>query len=163
MRKMAQDACTSAISDREAEVSLCCGAVEGLPFLLWRHLEHFMLYTSAATTVGPNTPFQSAYSRLNTTPAEVGAVGFTAKAGFSQVDLDRLKTEAALTLNEAFFEKLSEYCEGEVPLPEVCVEENPASGRPTHPVMEGAKATYGYINNPSAIDVFWSNKTAFFH
>ena len=30
-----------------------------------------------------------------------------------QVDLDRLKTEAALTLNEAFFEKLSEYCEGD--------------------------------------------------
>ena len=101
VRKMAQDACTSAITDREAEVSLCCGAVEGLAFLLWRHLEHFLLYTSAATTAGPNTPFQvlvpkkgrmlklaciqSAYSRLNTTPAEVGAVGFTAKAGFSQV------------------------------------------------------------------------------
>ena len=46
-------------------------------------------------------------SRLTAAPSEVGQVGF-AKAGFSPADLERLKTDAAATLTDAFFERLLE-------------------------------------------------------
>ena len=90
------------VTTLEAEVKLCTSTVEGLAFLLWRHLEHFLLYTSlvcaeilpltrttpsAATTSGPSTPFQAAFNRLHTVPLEQGSVPFSSKAAFSQVSL----------------------------------------------------------------------------
>jgi len=111
VRKLAQDRVASSIKGKEAEVSLCSASVEGLTFLLWRHLEHFLLYSTAATSAGPSTPFQSAFSRLNPAPTEQGSVPFSPKAGFAQADLDRLKSDATVTLNEAFFDKLSEAIE----------------------------------------------------
>ena len=36
------------VTTLEAEVKLCTSTVEGLAFLLWRHLEHFLLYTRLA-------------------------------------------------------------------------------------------------------------------
>ena len=90
------------VTTLESEVKLCTSTVEGLAFLLWRHLEHFLLYTrlacatilsltwttpSAATTSGPATPFQAAFNRLHTVPLEQGSVPFSSKAAFSQVSL----------------------------------------------------------------------------
>ena len=36
------------VTTLESEVKLCTSTVEGLAFLLWRHLEHFLLYTRLA-------------------------------------------------------------------------------------------------------------------
>jgi len=99
------------VTTLEAEVKLCTSTVEGLAFLLWRHLEHFLLYTSAATTSGPATPFQAAFNRLHTVPLEQGSVPFSSKAAFSQSDLEKLKSDASLTLNETFFSQLADAAE----------------------------------------------------
>ena len=45
IRKLAQERTASSVSTMESEVKLCTATVEGLAFLLWRHLEHFLLYT----------------------------------------------------------------------------------------------------------------------
>ena len=46
----------SKVTTLEAEVKLCTSTVEGLAFLLWRHLEHFLLYTRlACATILPIT------------------------------------------------------------------------------------------------------------
>ena len=45
IRKLAQERTASSVTTMEAEVKLCIATVEGLAFLLWRHLEHFLLYT----------------------------------------------------------------------------------------------------------------------
>ena len=45
IRKLAQERTASSVSTMESEVKLCTTTVEGLAFLLWRHLEHFLLYT----------------------------------------------------------------------------------------------------------------------
>jgi len=108
IRKLAQERTASSVKTMEAEVKLCIATVEGLAFLLWRHLEHFLLYTSAATTSGPATPFQAAFNRLHTTPLEHGVIPFSPKAAFSQIDLEKLKSDASLTLNEAFFSQLAD-------------------------------------------------------
>merc|ERR1719210_1204578 len=89
IRKLAQERTASSVTTLEAEVKLCTSTVEGLAFLLWRHLEHFLLYTSAATTSGPATPFQAAFNRLHTVPLEQGSVPFSSKAAFSQVKRSR--------------------------------------------------------------------------
>ena len=44
IRKLAQERTASSVSTMESEVKLCAATVEGLAFLLWRHLEHFLLY-----------------------------------------------------------------------------------------------------------------------
>merc|ERR1712059_5619 len=108
VRKLAQDKVTKAISSKEEEVSLCVGAVEGLSFLIWRHLEHFLLYSTAAETAGPSTPYQQAFSRHSRAPAELGAVSMSPRTGFSKVDLDRLKVDANAVLNDLFFDKLGD-------------------------------------------------------
>jgi len=108
VRKMAHAAAAAAITGKEAEVSLCTASVEGLVFLVWRHLEHFLLYSSAAAAAGPGTPFQAAYTRLTAAPSEPGHVGFSTKAGFSPADLGVLKAAAAATLTDAFFDLLLE-------------------------------------------------------
>ena len=101
IRKLAQERTASSVSTMESEVKLCTATVEGLSFLLWRHLEHFLLYTrlalsftliesvssSAATTSGPGTPFQAAFNRLHSAPLEQGIVPFSPKAAFSQVNI----------------------------------------------------------------------------
>jgi len=112
IRKLAQERTASSVSTMESEVKLCTATVEGLSFLLWRHLEHFLLYTSAATTSGPGTPFQAAFNRLHSAPLEQGIVPFSPKAAFSQADLEKLKSDASLTLNEAFFGQLADAAEG---------------------------------------------------
>ena len=89
-----------------------------------------MSHSSAATTTGPATPFQAAFNRLHTAPLEQGIVPFSPKAAFSQVkictsplsayfnsfvvqaDLEKLKSDASLTLNEAFFGQLADAAEG---------------------------------------------------
>merc|ERR1712107_39497 len=43
IRKLAQERTASSVTTLEAEVKLCTSTVEGLAFLLWRHLEHFLL------------------------------------------------------------------------------------------------------------------------
>ena len=58
VRKLAQDQVTATITVRSSCTSLCSSSLEGVTFLLWRHLEHFLLYTTAAATAGPSTPYQ---------------------------------------------------------------------------------------------------------
>ena len=52
VRRMAHDKLTATISSKTSEVGLCAGIVEGLAFLTWRHLEHYLLYSAAAQSVG---------------------------------------------------------------------------------------------------------------
>ena len=96
-------------------------------FSLFSSLSLNVSHSSAATTTGPATPFQAAFNRLHTAPLEQGIVPFSPKAAFSQVkicpsplsayfnsfvvqaDLEKLKSDASLTLNEAFFGHLLGY------------------------------------------------------
>merc|ERR1719232_1571651 len=64
VRRMAQDKVTSIISSKTLEVSLCSASLEGLIFLIWRHLEHFLLYSGAPLAAGQHTPIQEAYSNI---------------------------------------------------------------------------------------------------
>lgn len=79
VRKLAHDKLTATISSKTREVGLCVGIVEGLTFLIWRHLEHYLLYSAAAQSVGNSRQqFQILDSGL-TTAAH--------KTSFSEVSL----------------------------------------------------------------------------
>jgi hypothetical protein len=82
---MANEKLSSTISSKTREVSLCAGTVEGLTFLVWRHLEHYLLYSTAATTAGPVTPFQQAFSRHNSSVQEIGGTGASHRTAFAKV------------------------------------------------------------------------------
>ena len=66
VRRMAQDKVTSIISSKTLEVSLCSASLEGLIFLIWRHLEHNFLYS------GQHTPVQEDYSKHTSVSQEPG-------------------------------------------------------------------------------------------
>jgi len=108
VRKMATEKISATIESKTREVSLCAGTVEGLTFLVWRHLEHYLLYSTAATTAGPGTPFQQAFSRHNTSAVEVGGTTATHRNAFAKVDLDKLKKDVIGVLNDTFFDKLGD-------------------------------------------------------
>lgn len=108
VRKMANEKLSSTISSKTREVSLCAGTVEGLTFLVWRHLEHYLLYSTAATTAGPVTPFQQAFSRHNSSVQEIGGTGASHRTAFAKVDLERLKKDVISVLNDTFFDKLGD-------------------------------------------------------
>jgi len=108
VRKLAQDKVTGAISVKNQEVTLCVEAIEGLAFLVWRHLEHFLLYSTAAESVGPSTPFQQAFSRHQRVPEEMGLTSMSPRTAFVKVDLERLKSDASTILNDTFFDKLTD-------------------------------------------------------
>ena len=107
-RKMANDKISSTICSKSREVTLCAGALEGLMFLVWRHLEHFLLYSNAANTLGPSTPFQQAFNRHNTSILEIGGSTASHRTAFSQVDLEKLKKDIAVVLSETYFDKLTD-------------------------------------------------------
>jgi len=108
VRKMANEKLSSTISSKSKEVSLCAGTVEGLTFLVWRHLEHYLLYSSAATSTGPITPFQQAFNKHNSYVQEVGGTNASHRTAFAKVDLERLKKDVLSVLNETFFDKLGD-------------------------------------------------------
>jgi len=108
VRKMANEKLFATISNKTREVSLCSGAVEGLTFLVWRHLEHYLLYSTAASTAGPNTPFQHAFSKHNSSVQEIGGTQATHRTAFAKVDLERLKKDVISVLNDTFFDKLGD-------------------------------------------------------
>jgi len=108
VRKLAGEKVSQAVAGRGKEVSLCLRGVEGLSFLVLRHLEHFLLYSTAAESAGPSTPYQQAVSRHNKAQKEVGSVPLAPRTGFSKVDLERLKSDSSLILNDSFFDKLND-------------------------------------------------------
>ena len=91
VRKMANEKVSATISSKTREVSLCAGTLEGLTFLVWRHLEHYLLYSTAATSAGPVTPFQQAFSRHNNPAVEIGGTTATHRKAFAQVNLMMLR------------------------------------------------------------------------
>jgi len=105
---MASEKLSTTISSKMREVSLCAGTVEGLTFLVWRHLEHYLLYSNAATTAGPVTPFQHAFSRHSVVGVEVGATPASHRTAFAKVDLEKLKKDVICVLNDTFFDKLGD-------------------------------------------------------
>jgi hypothetical protein len=62
---MANEKLSATISSKTREVSLCAGTVEGLTFLVWRYLVHYLLYTTAATPPA-QSPSSSKYSAVIT-------------------------------------------------------------------------------------------------
>jgi len=108
VRRMAQDKVTATISSKQREVELCGASVEGLTFLAWRHLEHFLLYSGAAAQAGQGTPIQEAYSRHVSHALEQGYTTTLKQAGFGSVDLDKLKKDVLSVLNETFFDKIGD-------------------------------------------------------
>jgi len=108
VRKMAGEKVSMMVGGRSKEVSLCTRGVEGLSFLILRHLEHFLLYSTAAESAGPSTPYQQAVSRHNRAQKELGSVPLAPRTGFSKVDLEKLKNDASTILNDSFFDKLND-------------------------------------------------------
>ena len=90
VRRMAQDKVTATISSKQREVELCGASVEGLTFLAWRHLEHFLLYSGAAAQAGQGTPIQEAYSRHVSHALEQGYTTALKQAGFGSVSYNSL-------------------------------------------------------------------------
>ena len=88
-------------------MSLCATSLEALTFLVWRHLEHYLLYSGAASQAGQHTPIQQAYSQHVNYQAEQGYTPGS-RAGFGTVDLERLKKEVVGVMNETFFDKLTD-------------------------------------------------------
>merc|ERR1712179_212846 len=111
--RLAEISTTDKLPSKTREVSLCAGTLEGLTFLVWRHLEHYLLYSTAASSAGPVTPFQQAFSRHNTPAVEIGGTTATHRKAFAQVDLEKLKKDVIAVLNDTFFDKLGD-CVGSV-------------------------------------------------
>ena len=65
MRKLAGARLSASIGEKQLEVQLAAETVEALGFLLWRHLEHYLLYSNPASTATPDTPYQATLRRLN--------------------------------------------------------------------------------------------------
>ena len=65
MRKLAGARLAASIGEKQLEVQLAAETVEALGFLLWRHLEHYLLYSNPASTATPGTPYQATLRRLN--------------------------------------------------------------------------------------------------
>ena len=124
VRRMAQDKVTSIISSKTLEVSLCSASLEGLIFLIWRHLEHFLLYSGAALAAGQHTPIQEAYSKHTSFSQEPGYSSAQSRPGFASVsssrnkifnnlhqlqdDIEKLKKDILTVMNETFFDKLGD-------------------------------------------------------
>ena len=58
IRRLAAAKLEASISDKQLEVQLSAETVESLGFLLWRHLEHYLLFSNAALSSSPATPYQ---------------------------------------------------------------------------------------------------------
>ena len=65
LRKLAGAKISTSITEKQLEVQLSAEAVEALGFLMWRHLEHYLLYSSTASAATPDTPYQATLRRLN--------------------------------------------------------------------------------------------------
>ncbi len=65
MRKLAGVRLSASIGEKQLEVQLAAETVEALGFLLWRHLEHYLLYSNPASTATPDNPYQATLRRLN--------------------------------------------------------------------------------------------------
>jgi len=112
IRKLAAAKLDSAITDKQLEVQLSAETVEALSFLLWRHLEHYLIYSSAALASTPTTPYQATVRRLNETKDDFGDLAFSSpRSNFPKVDLEKLKSDVKVTLNDVFFDKLGEIVE----------------------------------------------------
>ena len=83
VRRMASDKLTTTISNKTREVGLCAGIVEGLTFLVWRHLEHYLLYSSAAQSAGSTNPLHQTFNK-QFQPLETGITS-THKSSFTEV------------------------------------------------------------------------------
>ena len=84
-RRLAHEKVTAGISSKTREVSLCASSVEALTFLVWRHLEHYLLYSGAASQIGQHTPIQEAYSRHVSYGQDQGYSTPGIRTGFNQV------------------------------------------------------------------------------
>ena len=84
VRRMAQEKVAATIASKSREVALCCASVEALSFLVWRHLEHFLLYSGAAGA-GAGTAIQEAYSKHVTYTQDQGYSAPSHRTGFAAV------------------------------------------------------------------------------
>jgi hypothetical protein len=62
VRRLAGARLQAVLTGRRKELLLAAVSLESLVFLIWRHLEHFLLYSSAALAATPATPYQVLYS-----------------------------------------------------------------------------------------------------
>jgi len=113
LRKIAASKLASCISEKELEVTLSAETVEALSFLLWRHLEHYLLYsTSAAVSSSTDSPYQATLKSLNEGKDKHFGINFSSpRSSFSQFDIERFKSEVRSTLNDNFFDKLDDILE----------------------------------------------------
>merc|ERR1719427_130170 len=113
LRKIVATKLGSCISEKELEVTLSAETVEALSFLLWRLLEHYLLYsTSAAVSSSTDSPYQTTLKRLNEGKDKHFGINFSSpRSSFSQFDIERFKSEVQNTLNDSFFDKLDDILE----------------------------------------------------
>jgi len=110
IRQLAAARLDGVITDKQLDVQLSAETVESLTFLMWRHLEHYLLYSSAALTASPATPYQATVRRLNEGKDPIGMVQ-SPRSNFPQVDLEKLKGDVQVVLNDTFFDKLGDIVE----------------------------------------------------
>jgi len=112
VRRLAAKKLEAVISDKQLEVQLSSETLESMGFLLWRHLEHYLLYSSAALSSTAATPYQATVRRLNESKDQFGDFGVNSpRSNFPKVDLEKLKGDVKVVLNDSFFEKLGEVVE----------------------------------------------------
>jgi len=109
LRKLAGAKISTSITEKQLEVQLSAEAVEALGFLMWRHLEHYLLYSSTASAATPDTPYQATLRRLNESKDKGLEYGYSSpRSKFPSFDLEKLKSDVRITLNDTFFEKLGD-------------------------------------------------------
>ena len=65
IRQLAAGKLEAAIADKQLDVQLSAETVESLSFLLWRHVEHYLMFSSAALASTPSTPYQVEFFRFS--------------------------------------------------------------------------------------------------
>ncbi|ETE62674.1 Nuclear pore complex protein [Ophiophagus hannah] len=92
------------INNRAKLLSLCCYIIETCLFILWRHLEHYLLHCtpadSQASLLAPRTQLRS--RRLQETNFDVTS----GLSRVSQLDIDQLQLEATNNFGESLQKKL---------------------------------------------------------
>jgi len=109
VRRLAAAKLESIIAEKQLVVQLSSETLESMGFLLWRHLEHYLLFSSAAVNSAPSTPYQATVRRLNESRDQLGEIKINSpRSNFPKVDLDKLKEDVKVVLNDSFFEGLGE-------------------------------------------------------
>ncbi|XP_040581995.1 nuclear pore complex protein Nup205 [Lepeophtheirus salmonis] len=104
-RLLASRKIKASIKNKEHEITLAGIAIEGASLLIWRHLEHFLLYACK----NQDTPYQKAVKRLNDEPFMAGDSSCVVSPAYVSSDgIAKLKEEAVTVFSDSLFMKLQD-------------------------------------------------------